>query len=217
MTLKPLLPAILLALVMSVVVAVLAAGRGSGATLAVAVGLYVVQVAFAAARVNTPFWQAPAAGSAGEQRVACVWNNAVLAALVYAWAATAMFAIYSISGLAWRHWWEYGAGMSLFAVLLLLYTYALAAGQSALRSLRALNIIIALTAVQAGAMVMALLFLAFSGKMHTLRDDWAANYVFIAGSLMLLLVSITAVLTYRHLGQRRMATDVGDQRWHAGQ
>ena len=55
---------------------------------------------------------------------------AVLAALVYAWGATAMFAIYSLSGLYWRHWWEYGAGMSLIAGCILLTLILNAIGAS---------------------------------------------------------------------------------------
>jgi hypothetical protein len=203
MTLRPLLPAILLALIMSVVVGVLATGRGSGPTLEAAVALFVLQMCFAMARVNAPFWQAAPTAPDDDLLVACIWGNAVLAALVYAWGATAMFAIYSVSGLVWRHWWQYGAAMSLFAVAILLYAALLTGGRGALRKPRALNALIALTAAQGIAMVVALAYLAFSGKLHTPRDDWAANYIFIGGSFALLLLSWTAVLSYRKLKRKR--------------
>ncbi len=202
---RPLLPAILLALIMSVVVAVLATGRASGPTLAVAVGLFVLQVSFALVRLNAPFWQASGASREDDPAVACVWSNAVLAALVYAWGATAMFAIYSMSGLVWRHWWQYGTAMALIAVAIFLYAYFLSAGRSPLRRPRALNVLIALTAAQGIAVAYALVYLAFSGKLLTPRDDWAANYVFVAGSFALLLLSAGTILTYRRIARRRSA------------
>ena len=141
MILKPLLPAILLALVMSVFVGVLATGRGSGVTLGLAAALYILQVGFAIVRINAPFWNAGATGVEDDRAVACVWSNAVLAALVYAWGATAMFAIYSLSGLYWRHWWEYGALMSIIAGGILLYVYLLGSGRTTLHT-RALQVLI---------------------------------------------------------------------------
>ncbi len=132
MSLRPLLPAILLALVMSVVVGVLATGRDSGPTLALAVGLFVVQILFAMVRVDAPYWRARTSDSEDLSAVTFVWRNAVLAALVYTWGATAMLAIYSMSVLVWRHWWQYGAGMALFAAIILLYAYLLAAGRARL-------------------------------------------------------------------------------------
>lgn len=200
MTLRPLLPAILLALVMSIVVGVLATGRGSGATLAVAVGLFVVQILFAIGRVNAPFWKsAPESEMQGGRIFACVWRNTVLAGLVYAWGATAMLAIYSMSSLSWRHWWQYGAGMAIFAAAILLYAYFLSDERSSLRAPGALRNLMVLTGVQGIAMAGALLYLLTSGKLQTQRDDWVANYIFTAGTFMLALLSLVAILAYRAL------------------
>ena len=208
MILKPLLPAILLALVMSVFVGVLATGRGSGLTMGLAAGLYILQVGFAIARINAPFWSAGSTGVEDDQAVACVWSNAVLAALVYAWGATAMFAIYSLSGLYWRHWWEYGAGMSLIAGGILLYAYFLGSGRTTLHT-RALQILIGLTALQGPVMGGAFIYLLMSGKLQTPRDDWAANYIFTAGTLILVVLSAVAILTYRNIGRSRVARVAG--------
>jgi hypothetical protein len=208
MILKPLLPAILLALVMSVFVGVLATGRGSGLTMGLAAGLYILQVGFAIARINAPFWSAGATGVEDDLAVACVWSNAVLAALVYAWGATAMFAIYSLSGLYWRHWWEYGAGMSLIAGGILLYAYYLGSGRTTLHT-RALQILIGLTALQGAVMGGAFIYLLLSGKLQTPRDDWAANYIFTAGTLILVVLSAVAILTYRNIGRSRVARVAG--------
>ena len=66
------------------------------------------------------------------------WSNTVLAALVYAWGATAMFTIYSLSGLAWRHWWQYGAGMALLACMALAVRQLSGQATAALSSTRPL-------------------------------------------------------------------------------
>ena len=56
MPLRPMLPVILLALLLSIMIAVLAAGRGSGWTLALAVALFALQMLVVALRINAPFW-----------------------------------------------------------------------------------------------------------------------------------------------------------------
>lgn len=200
MTLRPLLPAILLALVMSIVVGVLATGRGSGPTLAVAVGLFVVQMLFAIGRVNAPFWKPATETETQSERIfSCAWRNTVLGGLIYAWGATAMLAIYSMSSLTWRHWWQYGAGMAIVAAAILLYAYFLAAERSPLRAPGALKNLMALTAVQGFATAGALVYIFTSGKLQTRRDDWVANYIFVAGCFMLALLSLVAILAYRAL------------------
>jgi hypothetical protein len=207
MSLRPLLPAILLALVMSIVVGVLATGRGSGATLAVAVGLFGVQMLFAMVRVNAPYWQ-PANGSQTQDgRIfSCAWRNTVLAALVYAWGATAMLAIYSMSSLTWRHWWQYGAGMAIVAAAILLYVYFLSDERSGLRAPGAVRNLMVLTGAQGAAVAVALVYIFTTGKLETQRDDWVANYIFIAGCLMLALLSLIAILAYRALLRQERAS-----------
>lgn len=201
MPLRPLLPAILLALVMSIIVGVLAAGRGSGMTLALAVALFALQLLFAAVRVNGPAWR----GENGdppqdEDAIASVWRNAVLAGFVYAWGATALLAIYSLSGLTWRHWWQYGAAMALVAAGIFIYANMLAS-RPALRTPRPLEALMALTATQGIAVIVGLVYLVFWGKLASPRSDWAANHIFAGGCIMLALLSLISILTYRKLGQ----------------
>ena len=114
-----------------------------------------------------------------------------------------MLAIYSMSGLVWRHWWQYGSAMAIFAAAILLYAYFLSASAARCARRRALNVLMVLTAVQGIAMGVALVYIFFSGKLQTPRDDWAANYIFVAGSFTLALLSVVAILTYRGLAQRR--------------
>jgi hypothetical protein len=206
MTLRPLLPAILLALVMSIVVGVLATGRGSGETLAVAVGLFAAQMLFAITRVNAPFFQPPPATEPLSSRIfCCAWRNTVLAGLIYAWGATAMLAIYSMSSLNWRHWWQYGAGMAIIAAAIFIYAYILTDERSPLRSPAALRNLMALTAAQGIAMGGALFYIFTTGKLATKRDDWVANYIFVAGCLLLALLSLVAILAYRALKRQPSA------------
>lgn len=195
---RALLPAILLALVMSIVVAVLATGRESGPTLALAVGLFVLQMLFAIGRTNAPFWGEAPSEDQDPATVTCVWRNTVLAALIYAWGATAMLAIYSMSNLVWRHWWQYGAGMGLIALAVLAYAFLLS-GRGPLRAPKALDAMMGLTAAQGLATAVAFGYLVTSGKLLTPRGDWAANYIFAAGSFALAFLSLAAILTYRKL------------------
>lgn len=197
------MPVILLALVVSIMVAVLAAGRGSGWTLALAVALFAVQMLFVALRLNAPFWGSSPPATEGPATVACAQNNAVLAALVYAWGAIAMLAIYSLTPLWWRHWWQYGGAMLLIAGAIFLYAAAMAGGRAPYRSPRALEVLMGLTAAQGVAVVVAIFWLVLSGKISTPRDDWAANEIFMGGAAMLAMLSAVSILTYRKLARRQ--------------
>jgi hypothetical protein len=194
MPLRPMLPALLLAFALSILVGVLAATRGASVPLALATGLFAVQVLLALARINEPLWRT-SSGRAADADWA--WSNTVLAALVYAWGAAAMFAIYSLSGLAWRHWWQYGAGMALLACTALLCANYLAEDRGSLKRTTSLNVLMGVTAAQAAAVAVGLAYLVGSGKLHTPKADWAANHVFIAGGVAIVLISIVSLLAHR--------------------
>jgi hypothetical protein len=202
MPLRPLLPAILLALVMSVIVGVLAAGRNSGITLALAVALFALQMLFALVRTNSPYWR-PEVEPQEEGIVAiCARRHTILAALVYTWGAAAILAIYSMSGLPWRHWWQYGLGLAAIAAAVFLYAHLLTSGRGPYRTPKALSILMGLTALQGLAVSVALVYLVFWGKLITPRGDWAANYIFAAGSITLAVLSGVSLVTYRSLTGR---------------
>jgi hypothetical protein len=194
MPLKPMLPALLLAFALSILVAVLATTRGASVPLALAAGLFALQVLFALARINEPLWRT-SRGRAAEADWA--WSNTVLAALVYAWGATAMFTIYSLSGLAWRHWWQYGAGMALFACMALLCANYLTKDHGPLKRTTSLNVLMGVTAAQAIAVVAGLAYLVGSGKLQTEKADWAANHIFITGGIAIAVISIVSLLAHR--------------------
>ena len=194
MPLRPMLPAILLAFSLSILVAVLAAARNAGTPLALAVSLFTAQILFAVVRTNAPVWRADVAPPPG---AGWAWTNSVLAALVYAWGAAAMFAVYSLSGLVWRHWWQYGVALTLLAVLTLSCAQLLTVGRGPHASSKSMAILMGLTVLQAVCMGGALVYLIASGRLMTQRPDWAANQIFVAGGVMLVLVSFASLLAYR--------------------
>ena len=89
MSFRSMLLTLLLAFALSIFVCVLAAARGSAATLALTAGLFGVQVLFALLRINIPLWRADAGPF---EEFEWAWSNTMLTALVYAWGAAAMFA-----------------------------------------------------------------------------------------------------------------------------
>ena len=193
MPLRPMLPTVLLAAVLSIVVGVLAAARGASVPLGLAVGLFAVQVLLTLWRINAPVWR-----TKSPPTPAADWalSNTVLTTIVYAWGAAALFCIYGLSGLHWRHWWQYGAGMALLAVLALLCARHLASERGSRTRASTLNIIMAITVAQAVSVAAALVYLVASGALDTLKGDWAANHVFIAGGLMIGAISLVSLLAY---------------------
>jgi hypothetical protein len=187
------LTTLLLAFALSLLIVVLAAGRGSLATLAIAAGLFGVQVVLVLLRFNIPLWRAPQY-TAGQD---WAWDNTMLTALVYAWGAAAMFTIYSQTPLYWRHWWQYGLGMALLGVAAVLSALYLARRNGPVERAKALRLLIAMSVAQLIAVVTALIYLVASGALATIKDDWAANPVFIVGGLTVAAISLVSLYTHR--------------------
>lgn len=193
MRLRSLLPVLLAAFALSVFVGVLAAARGSELTLALAAGLFVLQALFVLARTNAPLWRDPGSDAGS---LDWAWDNTHLTAIVYAWGAAAMFSIYGLSKLHWRHWWQYGAGFVLLAAGAFLCAHLLStrARHDRAAALVALN---AVTIAQLVAVAGALVFLFGSGKLATVKQDWAANIVFVAGGVTVAVISLVSLLALR--------------------
>lgn len=193
MPLRPMLPTVLLAAVLSIVVGVLAAARGASVPLGLAVGLFAVQVLLTLWRINAPAWHA-----GPPQTPAADWavSNTVLTVIVYAWGAAALFCIYGLSGLHWRHWWQYGAGMALLAGVALLCARHLASERGLRTRASTLNIIMAITVAQAVSVAGAIVYIVASDALDTPKGDWAANHVFLAGGLMIGAISLVSLLAY---------------------
>jgi hypothetical protein len=192
MSLRPLLPWLLLAGALSIAAMVLGAGRGDRFNPALAAGLFAAAVIAAAIWINAPLWRsrAPSPEDSRDVKNALV-SNVWLAALVYGWGALALFAVYSLSELVWRHSWQYGLGAALFAVGVSLYAFRLDSAED-----RAAPPF-ALTALHGLAAAGGLAYLIAEGKLATHRGDWAANDVFLAGGIAIILLCLIAGLTQK--------------------
>lgn len=128
-------------------------------------------------------------------------RNVQLVALVYAWGAMSLLCVYLLTTLHWQHGWQYGLGMGLIAVLIHGYARSIGArwtpqlaGQLATVSL-----------VHGWTATGGLLWLFATGKMLSIKGDWAANVVFICGGIMVVGISAMALRTGRFLARRATA------------
>lgn len=126
-------------------------------------------------------------------------RNTRLIALVYAWGAAALFAIYLLTDVKWRHGWQYGTAMAAVAALLLGYVHALGQPGSRWATDRALRMAGALARLHGLAAGCGLAFLVGTGKLATLKGDWAANHVFLVGGLTIVVLAFMAANTHRRL------------------
>lgn len=126
-------------------------------------------------------------------------DSARLMGIVYGWGGLAMLSVYLLSGLSWRHGWQYGSGMLLIAAGLFLLARALGDQHSRMSTPRLRDLTALVAGVQAVAATMALAILVYSGKLATPKGDWAANHIFMAGGLAIIVVSALAVVTHRRL------------------
>lgn len=196
---RRLLPIVLIAFVLSILIAVVAAARRSEVTFALAAILFGAQVLLALLRINVPLWRPGANAANGNW----AWDNSMLAAITYGWGAGVMFTAYSLGGLVWRHWWQYGAGMLLLGAGVLACAGYLIGARAPHAEGGGLRTLMRITVVHAVAVVAALVYLLASGKLATPKDDWAANVVFITGGVTILLISLVSLTTWRRLGGSR--------------
>lgn len=192
-SLRPLLPWLLLASALSITMIVLGAGRGDHFLPALSAGLLVALVVGTGLGINAPLWSRTTGSMAREDGAAAVREalrcNVWLAALVYAWGASALFAVYSLSDLVWRHGFQYGLGATLFAASLGIYGFRL----GRIRSMPIPPLM--LTLVHGAAAAIALVYLVGTGKLDTVKGDWAANEVFLWGGFAIIALCIMSAVT----------------------
>ncbi len=123
-------------------------------------------------------------------------GNAALIAIGYFWGGFCMFSVYALSGLYWRHGWQYGLGMLLIAVLLSTYAWLLHSRVQIVSRPAALQLANWLAMAHALAAATGLSFLIGSGKILSTKPDWPANQIFLAGGLMMVTLSGIAVATH---------------------
>lgn len=131
--------------------------------------------------------------------VAQLQATSVVTAMIYAWGGAAMFMVYELTGLHWRHGWQYGSIMLLIAAGLFAYVRVLDDRQSRLTAPAAVDRVVQLAALHGLATAVALGWLVLSGKLDTVKGDWAANAIFLAGGVSIIAISAMAVRAHRAL------------------
>ena len=125
-------------------------------------------------------------------------TNASLLATTFSWGGAAILAAYFLTDLFWHHAWQYGLAMLIIAAGLAIYRRRLQRGEGNKVSHAELRASAILALVQAIAALAGLAFLVTSGKLARHSADWIANHVFVAGGVVVVVVSALA-----YFGQRR--------------
>jgi hypothetical protein len=192
MSLQPMIAGLAASLVLSAGGMAYGAASGSRSLTALAALAYALAVLIVAWRINRGAWTEDGTASQGFL-FHTMRRNTRIAALVYAWAAAAFFAVYGLSTVRWQHGFQYGSAAALIAGGLLYYVHRMGSDGTGTAPAPRLTILHGL-AVTAG-----LLFLLSSGKLQSMKGDWPANYIFLFGGLALVGVCYLAFVTQRRL------------------
>lgn len=173
-----------------------AASDARGMSLAAALA-FVAIVIGVAALINSRALRHPAQESRVQFHM--LRRNTRLVALIYAWGAAAMLAVYVLGDLKWRHGWQYGAAMALAAAALHVFVKQLELPGNPFDTSEFFRRVVPLTLLHAGAAAGGLLFLIGSGKLATQKDDWAANHIFLAGGMAVVLLTLLTSFVHQKL------------------
>lgn len=136
-----------------------------------------------------------------DDQLTAMRRNGQVTALVYAWGAVAMVAMYKLTGLYWQHGLQYAAGMLLFATIIFGWTRLSRPGgpmEAAPWPRRAA----VLNVVHGSVAAIAVIIFLISGKLWASRPDWAANIVFLAGGFSISILCALAAITHSRLSAR---------------
>ncbi len=181
---------------------VAAAASGNRALSATAAGMFALTLIAAAVWLNgggdarpqahAPLDEAPPAATPGGPALAAARVNAWLMTGVFAWGGAAILGGYYLTGLFWHHAWQYGLGMWLVALGLAVYARRLASVDAVFAQPLFLKRAASLALLQGVAAAVGLAFLIGSGKLSAGKSDWLANHVFLAGGVMITVISLLA-------------------------
>ncbi len=203
MSLQPFVPWLVAALAASVFGQFIGAHRGTPWLSMAAATLLPIAAIVVACGINRPHWQPPNRVPGAATPAIAARRNARLIAMIWGAGAASLLSVYLGSGLRWQHGWQYGAGMALTAILCFGYALRLGHGASRFNQRPWLDAAAIVVAIQALAAFAGLIFLIASGKVWSARPDWAANVLFVTGSIAIAAVSVLAVLTHAWLSQAR--------------
>jgi len=188
MSLQPLIASVVVALILSAGGMTYGAATGSRGLSAFCAFAFCFFVFIVAWRVNRPAWiteKSPPSGILFHTML----RNTRLAALTYAWAAAAFFAVYGLTDVRWQHGWQYGTAATLFAVGLLYYVRQMGDGDNGTPPPMALTILHGL------AVIGGLVFLVLTGKLLSPKGDWAANYIFLFGGIAIASICYVSLIS----------------------
>ena len=201
MSLRPPLPWLLATLAAALIAMSLATSALQKAEAATSAAAFAILLMTSAVRTNSPLWRRGAAKVAMTQREA-LWQTTLLIMLAYLWCALAFYAVYLGTTLHWQHGWEYGSAMLLIAVAHAIYLWRLADPNASVSSPRAIDRAVRLAACQAIAIAFGLIWLIQSGKLASVKGDWAANQLFLAGGFAVMFLSVIIIKTNAALSER---------------
>ena len=181
--------------VMAIAGQVIAAAQKNVALSITATAMFAVVAIIVAIRLNAALELEPDEAAAPVRRAV---TNAGLLAMTFGWGGGAILAAYLLTDLFWHHAWQYGLAMVIVAAGFVIYRRHLQSGRNRLTSRTALRVSGNLALIQAIAAMAALVFLFTTGKLARHNADWIANHVFVAGGVVVVVVSALA-----YIGQRR--------------
>jgi hypothetical protein len=204
MPLRPSLPWLLATLAAALVALTIAAGASRKAEAALAAAVFAIVLVATAVRSNSPLWRR-SASAAGVTARDAVKQTASLIMLAYLWCGLAFYAVYVGMGLHWQHGWEYGSAMLLIGIGHAFYLWRLSDPRDAVSAPAAIERAVRLSSYQAVLIAIGLLWLIESGKLSTLRGDWAANQLFLAGGFAIMCLCVIMIKTNSALNERQAA------------
>ncbi len=142
--------------------------------------------------LNDVWISAPAEAVVGDAPMVAARQNAELISLAYLWGTMAMGAIYQLTDLRWQHGLQYATGMAVIGLVFHVYAYLISQPGHALRSPKALGLAALLVLLHGVAALVGVGFLLLSGKLVSVKGDWAANQIFLAGGLSVAVLSALA-------------------------
>jgi hypothetical protein len=198
MTTQRLVAALLMLLLASATAMMFAAAWQHRTLSAASAASAAIAVIAASLHFNQPFWRLEDFDSAPDAAATAAHGSTLLLAMIYGWGALAMLAVYQLSGLYWRHGWQYGLAMALVALVHVYVAGRIAPDSAGSGTGGPLSRAVTGAALQGFAVAAGLLWLVGSGKLTTIKGDWAANHIFIAGGFAVL--CLTAIIVKTHAG-----------------
>ncbi len=204
MPLRPPLPWLLATLAAALIALTIAAGATRKAEAAVAAAVFALILVATAIRTNTPLWRRSASAQGVTARDA-VMQTARLIMLAYLWCGLAFYAVYIGTGIHWQHGWEYGSGMLLIGIGHAFYLWRLSNPGDVVSAPSAIERAVKLSTYEAVLIAIGLIWLIESGKLYTIKGDWAANQLFLAGGFAIICLCAIMIKTNSVLNERRAA------------